>query len=302
MRYARFSSAPGRPWPLCVIIDEEGHQTGFGAMRGPPSHVRDLSLFADFFRAHNMIGLTSRGCFPGVHPNLTDVFPSGPPGTRSLVDQCAGWAHCFRESEDYLPIGRPAILLAESDFKDPDQVRATGWKGPRRPSARWDVVYVAGQYGVHDLAKGWWLAKECLLRMRAQLGLRVLVVGRVGFDGLHEVDGIDVRGQLPWHELMECVAASSVAFFPQVLDPSPRLLAEALCLDVRVLVNHGIVGGWHYVNSSTGEFFHNETDVVAAAMRCLVADRHPAEWFRMHHGPRLAGARLSRFVHDLTPH
>lgn len=75
-----------------------------------------------------------------------------------------------------------------------------------------------------------------------------------------------------------------VLFAPNLHDASPRVLAEALCLDVPILVNRHIVGGWKYVHSETGAFF-DSIDNVVPAFRDIInglqrGDLHPREWFR----------------------
>merc|ERR1712151_322429 len=53
---------------------------------------------------------------------------------------------------------------------------------------------------------------------------------------------------------------SRFAFLPQVRDASPRVSTQALALDVPILMNWHIQGGWKYVNEKTGEFFHDIKD------------------------------------------
>ena len=97
--------------------------------------------------------------------------------------------------------------------------------------------------------------------------------------------GIETCGELPWHELMACLTQSRVAFFPNVLDASPVFLTEALCLDVPIVVNRRIIGGWKYVRPGTGRFFTNENDVTGAVAECLGEQFAPRAWFRAVHGP-----------------
>ena len=78
-------------------------------------------------------------------------------------------------------------------------------------------------------------------------------------------------------------------FAPNLHDASPRVLAEALCLDVPILVNRHILGGWKYVSNETGAFFGGEHDVVDA-VRALLSERRRAElqprrWFKCAHFP-----------------
>ena len=57
-----------------------------------------------------------------------------------------------------------------------------------------------------------------------------------------------------------------------------------LCLDVPILVNRHIVGGWKYVHSETGAFFDSVDNVVPAFREIIDGlqrgDLHPREWFK----------------------
>jgi hypothetical protein len=60
--------------------------------------------------------------------------------------------------------------------------------------------------------------------------------------------------QLPWPDFLRCLGASRVALFPNTWDPSPRMMAEAMSLDLPLLVNSDILGGWKYVCDAAGKF------------------------------------------------
>lgn len=107
--------------------------------------------------------------------------------------------------------------------------------------------------------------------------------------------------RLQWLEFLARLAHARFLFVPNVLDASPRVLTEALCLDIPVVVNRRILGGWKYVNVFTGVFFDGEDDVVAAVRRCLAAPISPRRWFQAHHGPYHAGRRLLALLRSLDP-
>ena len=75
-----------------------------------------------------------------------------------------------------------------------------------------------------------------------------------------------------------------VLFAPNLHDASPRVLAEAMCLDVPILVNRHILGGWKYVNNRTGAFFGGEDDVVEAFKGILAVQEQgqmqPRQWYK----------------------
>ncbi len=117
-----------------------------------------------------------------------------------------------------------------------------------------------------------------------------------------DVPGVETRGELPWDQLMACLAQSRVAFFPNVLDASPVFLTEALCLDVPIVVNQRILGGWKYVRLETGRFFTGADDVAGAVTACLTERFAPRAWFRAHHGPGHAAGRLAAFLDAVAAH
>ena len=63
-----------------------------------------------------------------------------------------------------------------------------------------------------------------------------------------------------------------------------RVIVEALCLDLPIVVNKHIVGGWKYVNQYTGKFFSEASDVVDVYRTLRSADQtaelFPREWYK----------------------
>jgi len=70
-------------------------------------------------------------------------------------------------------------------------------------------------------------------------------------------------------------------------------------MDVPILVNRKILGGWKYVTHSTGIFFDSDDDVVQAAAQCLSSSTDPRAWFHANYGPVRSSLRLSTFLHSL---
>lgn len=293
-----------QPWRLVDVVAGPT-DTGFRVLRGPISSKRDLAAITEALKGRRLVGMTSRGPFPGRSPGhdallSTDGRPEGFVDLAGpLVERAEAWLHCFRRPEQFLPPGRPATLISESDFKDPDHVWAAGCPDGQ-PVPQWDVVYVGGSGRLHEIIKNWALARRALGVLGTALSLRALVVGRYGTWDLDMGDGsLDVFGELPWPDLMECVARSRMVLFPNSADASPRLLAEALCLDVPVLVNRKILGGWKYVAPATGEFFATDAELLAGARALLTAPRGPRDWFSARFGPQRSGERLAAFLAGL---
>jgi len=78
-----------------------------------------------------------------------------------------------------------------------------------------------------------------------------------------------------------------------------RIVAEALCLNLPVLIQRRILGGWKYINRYTGTFFDDEHDVVAAAAELLASAVAPCEWFRGNFGPESSSRRLTALLRPL---
>jgi len=299
----RLTGGDGLPWAINRIIDNAGLDTAFGALRGPIALNADWRVISEFVIDHRLIGMCSRGVFPGREPSLDALH--GLDSTAAIgrpypyVEKCEGFAHCFRNPERYLPTGLPATLLSESDFKDPEWVWKVGCHGTVAPKT-WDIIFVCGRGMYHEVTKNASLGMSTIGRVCSELGFRALVVGCSAANYIDPGRGsVDVVDELPWHELMECLARSKSALFPNHMDPSPRLLAEALCLDVPVLVNRDILGGWKYVNSDTGSFFDTEADAVEWSRLMHVNSYHPRAWFSANYGPTRAGQRLAEFLASL---
>jgi hypothetical protein len=144
-------------------------------------------------------------------------------------------------------------------------------------------------------AKNWTLAGRCIPRLCHDLRLRAFVIGTPTPE-FEAVPGVVFSPPVPWSQLLGRLSGVRFLFVPNLLDASPRLLAEALCLNVPLLVNSSILGGWKYVNAFTGTFFEDESNVVEAAKLCLSRTYGAREWFRANYGPYLAGRRLLQLL------
>jgi hypothetical protein len=266
------------PWPLRWIVDSDGRDTGFAMLRGG-IHDQDRAGFATMAADHRLIGFTHYGPFPLWHDAYPWQMTGRPPQEaweRPEIKACEAWAHCFRDPDRYLPPGTPRMLVSGSDFVIPAKVIGAAWAGGR-PAKRWDLVYSCPPSWLNELQKNWDLARSCIVRL-AEAGARIVIAGRSGVPGLPRHPNIDYLSVLPWTDFMRVTASSRVAFLPNCLDASPKVLPQALALDVPVLVNRQILGGWKYVAPESGAFFDDETDVVDAFFTLLDTPVHPHDW------------------------
>ena len=78
------------------------------------------------------------------------------------------------------------------------------------------------------------------------------------------------------------------------------MLTEALCYDLKLLVNYNILGGWKYVNEMTGEFFKDEYDIESSLnklVRNLDNNKYqPRKFFVDNYGKERTGRTLANFI------
>ncbi len=272
-------------WPFLFVLNARSQRTGWALVNGPIVTPEQRDQFAELRRAgYRFAGMSSYMTFP-----VMDTAD-----TLDYEALCEVWCHCFREPDRFLSTAMPHALISISDFTDyqritPEFVVRTNLE------ESFDFIYVGATEEWKRQAKNWQLAARCIPRLCQELRLRCLVIGTPtgDFPSSHNVI---FRSVLRWDVFLGLLARARLLFVPNICDASPRLLAEALCLNVPLVVNRSILGGWKYVNRFTGVFFTNEKDITAAVQACCEQTVAPREWFRANYGPYLAGRRLFRLL------
>jgi glycosyltransferase involved in cell wall biosynthesis len=277
-------------WPFLLVLDSRQNQTGWALLNGPIVTHAQQEQFAELRRRDcRFVGMSSYADFP-----LTE-------GADGLEYEgvCEAWCHCFRKPDLFFTTSIPRDLISMSDFTD--YYRVSPQYFMKKDSVeKFDVVYVGIPELWKDDAKKWSLAGRCLPRICAELGLRALVIGTPD-DSFAAAPQVTFTSQLPWNQFLSHLAQARFLFVPNVMDPSPKLLGEALCLDVPLVVNRKILGGWKYINAFTGVFFDDEENVVNAVKTCLERSLRPRDWFRANYGPYRAGKRLLKLLRSVDP-
>jgi glycosyltransferase involved in cell wall biosynthesis len=272
-------------WPFTLVHAADGADTGWALINGPIMSFAQQEEFARLRRAgYRFAGMSSYMTFP----KLDDGDP------LDYQALCEAWCHCFREPHRFLNGQIPRALISASDFTDHRRI-APQVVTPVDPADRVDFVYAGAMEDWKRVAKNWGLAGRCIPRICREVGLRALVIGEPT-EGFPPAPGVVFSPPLHWHSLLARLAGARFLFVPSALDASPRLLAEALCLDIPLVVYRQILGGWKYVNRFTGGFFDDEHNVVAAVRACLDQAVAPREWFRANHGCYVAAQRLLRLL------
>ncbi|KAL7535528.1 hypothetical protein ACHAXR_006545, partial [Thalassiosira sp. AJA248-18] len=95
------------------------------------------------------------------------------------------------------------------------------------------------------------------------------------------------------------------AFLPQISDASPRVSTQALAMNIPLLLNRNIMGGWKYLlEGETGEFFHDMSDFKDSLRKILDNTRgrenpyKPLEFIKKNYGNVNSGRRLLEFVKE----
>jgi hypothetical protein len=91
---------------------------------------------------------------------------------------------------------------------------------------------------------------------------------------------------------------------PNIYDASPRVITEAMCYNMPVLVNENILGGWHNVIPDvTGEFFTDEDTAVKAYEKVMAnySSYTPRDWYMKNRGKEISGAHLAKFLIEHYP-
>lgn len=301
------ATLPNLPWALRFILDEHGRDTGFVQVRGQ-IEPHERKVFDAIAADHRFIGWMQWWGFPLPHYSYAGEHYQAVPGVpppQNLWDlpeirACEAWVHCVRDPDDYLPPGRPRLLISNSDFVDAGGIwEAAHGRSRARLPKRWDVICCYSSHWFDEIQKNWSLARACVDTLVSELDFSVLLLARWGMPNVPSHPNVEVRPRVSWEECIGCMARSRLVLFPHHIEPSPRSMMEALALDVPVLVNSEILGGWKYVNAHTGRFFDDEFDVAAEAQLCLSSACRPRAWLLRHHGRDVAADRLGGFLRGL---
>lgn len=277
-------AAPALDWPFEMLRPGGSAVSPWVALHGPLVTSAQRAQFVVLRRAGaRFVGVTSYLDFPRADPRDGLDYES----------VCEAWCHCFRTPQEHFTEAAPRALISASDFTDWSWVARSA--GAVSPELAHDVVYVGATEPWQKGPKGWALAARCLPALHRALGLRVLVIGRADAE-FPEQPGHTFRAALEWPALLGAIAGARLLFAPNANDPSPRVIAEALCLDRPVLARRDILGGWKYVTPYSGAFFADVGDVVYAATDLLASPIAPREVFRTNFGPELSTQRLASLL------
>ena len=294
------SGIPLVRFPFKNLFDENGEKLNV-ILIAAPFREREHEKLYEEYKAKDLqvCGISSYLTFPQPITNSFDNFYHVE-RKHKYTEMVSAWLHCFRDPSPEIK-KLPNLLLAEADLKN-----VNAYKPDPNVEKEYDLMYLSLSDN-KDCRKGWnWvcrnfdLALKCFDKMGSR-SLKILVVGRENCTFPHPHQ-ITQKKFLPFHEFAREMKKCKALFLPNILDAFPRVLTEALCYDIPVLVNHDIVGGWSsVVPGVTGEFFRTEEDVLPALDKILTQTYTPRKWYAEHNGLQNSGKKLAKFLVDNFP-
>jgi hypothetical protein len=293
---------PTVEFPFKNLFDDKGKKLNIILISAPFREKEHEDLYEKYkSMGLSFCGISSYLEFPGKIDNpYEDKYHEEK--NHDYTKMVSSWLHCFREPPQILEnSGLPMMQLAEADLKD-----FNSYKPDHSIRKEYDFIYVClndnekCEPGWNWYIRNWDLAKECLEVMCRKHKLTGIIVGRENCEFTDYCTGIvKVLPFLPFNEFQKEMQKCKFLFVPNVSDASPRVITEAICYNMPVLVNEKIVGGWNnVVPGVTGEFFKDEYDVSSNIEKIMnrYSNYTPREWFERNRGKEKCGRELADFL------
>ena len=301
--------------PFQPVSTEDGTYVNIILVKTPFSSQRHEQLFQQYKDDILFLGISSFESFPLSSPN-----PFSANFSNSLYQsKFPGWLTMMRHPENYFNVTK-YILLSQSDF-NLDPPLDYGRKNEHLPK-KYDFTYSGtdqdvanGCVGWSCFAKNWTFALQALEIMCSDefnlTGVLVATKDKHGKKACAIPPACHGKMQQTTYlanqnDFYHYVVQSKFLFVPQVYDASPRVTTQALSINVPLLMNDNIVGGWKYLNPQTGEFFHDLSNFKTALTRIIertkvvdeaaTASYQPRTYVTKHYGNALEGVKFKNFV------
>ena len=296
-------------FPFKNLFDEKQKPLNIILLSAPFREPKHEELYQEYkSKGLSFCGISSYLNFPGPIDNpFEDRFHVD--RKHDYTKMVSTWLHCFREEkipENLKKSNLPMILMSEADLKDPNNLPFE-----IETEKQYDFMYCCltdndkCEPGWQSYNRNWELAKRCLEVMCSQFNLKGVLVGRQNCEFTDRCNSlVKVLPFLPYNEFQHELQKCRFLFVPNISDASPRVITEAMCYNMPVLVNYNIIGGWHNIVSGvTGEFFNDENDVAQALEKLIVNydSYKPKEWFQANRGMKNSGRVLSEFLKENYP-
>jgi len=271
-----------------------------------PMHNRETKLYEQYKDEILFIGISSFEDFPLPPANpFSGKFPAD-----TYVGKFPGFLHMMHpeQAKEVFSPHVKLLLMSQSDFSLP-------WPTLQSPEKIYDFTLSGSDQDVErdcvgwsSFAKNWSFVKESLEVMCGEYNMTGVLVATKNKQGTKACTiPKSCKGKmlqttfLPQHKYFDYLQRSHFAYLPQIHDASPRVSTQALALDVPVLMNENIAGGWKYVNDKTGEFFHDMSNFRESLERIrrnakIPGHYTPRKWVTKRYGDKQSGARLMNWI------
>ena len=295
--------------PFVNLKDDKGNNLNVILVSHPFSRVSGKGSYQDYKDYKDkciFIGITSYSTYPSIVVNPYDSMnnPKDHVWNYDYKNMFDGWFHCFRNPGEYIKCTNPKstqLLLSESDFVNYDDFNPDS-----NITRDFDFIYICPEdekdkcedNGWVAFSKNWILAKECITIM-CSFGLKGVLVGRKNCSFPPNIEkNLTKTSFLSKDELKTLYNRSKFIFLPNKYDASPRILAEAICMNCRCLVYKDILGGWKYVNKQTGEFFSDKNDIIIGVKTIMLNYNNysPRKYYLENYGKLNSGKNLKKFL------
>ena len=296
-----------RHYPFQPVMTDRGEFVNVILVRSPFRSKTEWELYHKYKDEILFLGISSFESYPLSSPNpYSSNFSND-----EYLGLFPGFLHMMHNPEAHFPAHVKTILMSQSDFALPQISSAKA--NDLRKNKVYDFTFSGSDQdiandcvGWSSFAKNWTFVKDALEVMcGSDFNLKGVLVAtkdkknQTGCSIPASCEGNIV--QTPFLEQSDFYAyikQSRFVFVPQVYDASPRVTTQALALDVPLLMNHHIEGGWKYLNRDTGEFFHDMSDFRESLQRLLgeIDTYQPKRWVTEHYGNEHAGKQLLKFV------
>ena len=300
---------PDVKWPFLNLKDENDNNVNMLVIRAnleyDSEHYHQFKKYYD--QGIKFLGCSSYTSFPRKCDNphgFCHIEERNKIYGKDIEDYVLGWSHCFREPDKYIKSGIPKILLSESDFNlehlSPD----------KNIKIKYDYIMVQPHdknctKGWHYHNKNWPLAEKCIQVLSDELGLKGLIIGRDKCPiNVKNKQNITTTGFLHYYKFIHAIQQSRIMVLPNLEDPSPRVLTEALAFNKPIMVYENILGGWKYVTENTGVFFNESTIREKALLlfnKLKKGQLSPREDYFSKYGMKNSGRQLRDFLKSINP-
>lgn len=255
-----------KEYPFQRVWTNTGLTVNIMLVRSAPNN-RQIQMIKELSDEILFLGISSFEDFPKPSVN---PFSAKYPADK-YVGLFPGFLHMLRpdDAAKTFPSHVKLLLMSQSDFSLPNHAYRD-YSVPRT----YDFTYSGSDQDVRNdcvgwssFAKNWSFVKEALNVMCGEFKLKGVLVATIDKQNVKRCsipkscEGLITQTQyISQSEFHSYVEKSRFLFLPQIHDASPRVSTQALALDVPLLMNAYISGGWKYLNEKTGEFFHDLSD------------------------------------------